>query len=100
MVKRVMALAIVFCLVFEQSGFSYVAPQPVVPAYLSGLLNADRFRPMHLRALSFDAATQEFSIKLDAGNVTDPSSKEISETTGKLMEYFRSACGCPTKSSG
>ncbi|HOU35803.1 MAG TPA: hypothetical protein PK562_00890 [Candidatus Omnitrophota bacterium] len=49
MINRIVAFSVMFCLVFEQSGFAQVAPDMNIPAYLNGLVRADKFRPMHMR---------------------------------------------------
>jgi hypothetical protein len=56
MLRRVIAFLIVFTMVFEQSGFAQVAGPIGVPVYLQNLVTiADRYRPVHLRAIGLEA---------------------------------------------
>ncbi|MDD5347259.1 MAG: hypothetical protein PHT59_01450, partial [Candidatus Omnitrophica bacterium] len=89
MVKRAIALAISFCLFFEQTGFAQVAPQITIPAYLNGYVAADRFRPLHLRSLTFDQAHDSFKLFLDKGDVQKIEFPQVEKTTKTLMEYFQ-----------
>ena len=90
MPRKVLAFIICFCLIFEQAGFAQVAPQLGVPAYLQNIAPvADKFRPIHLRSLSFDQATSNFNLLLDKGDVKSLQKPQIEETTRKLLEYFK-----------
>ncbi|HQQ06902.1 MAG TPA: hypothetical protein PLP56_08000, partial [Candidatus Omnitrophota bacterium] len=89
MLRKIAASLVIFCLVFEQSGFAQVAPQITVPAYLAGALSPDRFRPIHLRSISFDQATHNFNLLLDKGDVKDLRQSQLEETTRRLFEYFQ-----------
>ncbi|MDD5774868.1 MAG: hypothetical protein PHS64_02875, partial [Candidatus Omnitrophica bacterium] len=87
MLRKISAALVIFCLVFEQSGFAQVAPQITVPAYLAAALSPDRFRPIHLRSISFDQATHNFNLLLDKGDVKDLRQTQLEETTRRLFEY-------------
>ncbi|MDD5774684.1 MAG: hypothetical protein PHS64_01940, partial [Candidatus Omnitrophica bacterium] len=90
MPRKIIAFIICFCLVFEQAGFAQVAPQLGVPAYLQNIAPvADKFRPIHLRSLSFDQATNDFNLLLDKGDAKSLQKPQIEETTKKLLEYFK-----------
>ena len=90
MPRKIIAFIICFCLIFEQAGFAQVAPQLGVPAYLQNLAPvADKFRPVHLRSLSFDQSTNNFNLLLDKGDTKQLQKPQIEETTKKLLEYFK-----------
>ncbi|HQQ05787.1 MAG TPA: hypothetical protein PLP56_02250 [Candidatus Omnitrophota bacterium] len=50
---------------------------------------ADKFRPIHLRSLSFDQSTNNFNLLLDKGDATSLQKPQIEEITKKLLEYFK-----------
>lgn len=88
--RRILALLISFCLVFEQAGFAQVAGQPGVPLYLSAVApSADRFRPIHLRSLSIKQGSDDINVLLDKGDAAKVQPQEITDTAKKLMEYFQ-----------
>ncbi|HRZ14207.1 MAG TPA: ROK family protein [Candidatus Omnitrophota bacterium] len=88
-IQKIVALTVICSLVLEQSGFAQVAPQMNVPAYLSGLVSPEVFRPVHLRSMTIDAATRNIDLLLDKGNARDPKDSEIKETTRQLLNYFQ-----------
>jgi hypothetical protein len=60
-----------------------------MPGYLSGLPQvADRFRPVHLRSISF-SEPGKYRILLDTGDAGDLSVADRQAAAAKLMEYFR-----------
>ena len=95
MVKKIIVFLISFILIFEQSGFAQVATPLGIPAYLNGYLNPDRFRPMHLRSLSYDALSNNFDILLDKGDIKDLKPVVVQDTTQKLLEYFKIGISLP-----
>jgi hypothetical protein len=88
MVKKIISFFLVFCFVFEQTGFAQVAPQMHIPGYLSGFTLADRFRPVHLRALSFGSDKDSLGLVLDKGDSPNLRPGQVEQTAGQLMEYF------------
>ena len=90
MLRKIIAFLISFCFLFEQIGFAQVAGPLGIPAYLNNFAPvADKFRPVHLRALSFDQAQNNFDLLLDKGNNLNLSQPQISATASKLLEYFQ-----------
>ncbi|HOW43202.1 MAG TPA: glycoside hydrolase family 9 protein [Candidatus Omnitrophota bacterium] len=89
MVKRLISFLIIFSLVVEQSGFAQVAPQMPVPAYLNGLISPEKFRPMHLRSLGYDAERNAFDMLLEKGDSRGLKQDQIEETADTLMRYFQ-----------
>ncbi|HQJ15355.1 MAG TPA: PEP-utilizing enzyme [Candidatus Omnitrophota bacterium] len=95
MFRKITAFLVVFCLVFEQSGFAQVAPQINIPAYLAGYLSPDRFRPVHLRSISFDQTTHNFNLLVDKGDVKKLQPSQLEETTRQLFQYFQIGLNLP-----
>jgi WD40 repeat protein len=96
MLKKVITLLIVFCLIFEQAGFSQVGPQISLPAFMNPTVPVqDIFRPVHLRSLTYTSAEKNFSFFLDQGDTRDLKPLQIEETAAKLMEYFQIGLALP-----
>jgi hypothetical protein len=63
MLKKIIALIIVFSLVFGQAGFSQVAPQTGIPSFLNPPVPVQEiFRPVHLRSMTYSPAERNFSV--------------------------------------
>jgi len=76
-ISKIIAFFISFLLIFEQSGFAQVAVQINAAGYLSKLNQGfvqDKFRPLHLRYLSFNQKNDAFSFQLDKGDFFTASS--------------------------
>lgn len=93
--NRIVALAVIFCLVFEQSGFAQVPLQLQIPSYIGGYVAPDRARPMQLRSLSFDPAAQDFNQFLDGGDEVIMNRGRITRESRQLMRYFRIGLALP-----
>jgi len=98
-VKKVIVFSLCFLLLFEQSGFAQIAGQLDVSGYINQLrssLTQDKFRPLHLRYLSYDSLQNNFKLLLDKGDQhkkgqspagTVPM-KELQDSTRTLLKYF------------
>ncbi len=83
-ITKIISLVLCFLLVFEQSGFAQMAGQLDISGYLTGLRNAltqDKFRPLHLRYLSYDTLNNNFRLLLDKGDLKDIKAPQVVETT-------------------
>jgi hypothetical protein len=90
MFKKICAVIIIFCFIFEQVGFAQIAPELGIPAYLSNITPvSNRFRPVQLRSLAFDPVLQNFDLLLDTGDAEKIQPADLSSAADKLMEYFR-----------
>ena len=98
LIKKIIVLALIFCLVFEQTGFAQAAAPMGIPAYLSGFSIPDKFRPVHLRYLSYDPIANNFDLLLDKGDAKDLKQNQIEETTQELLKYFQIGITLPNKS--
>ena len=90
MLSKTSAIVVLVCMICGQSGFAQVAPQLVMPAYLQHVAPvADQFRPVHIRALSYDEASGRFDLRLDKGDAENFNSADAQAAAEKLIEYFR-----------
>lgn len=99
--KRICFIFLCFLLCFEQSGFAQVAAQLDISAHLAGLHNSffpDKFRPLHLRYISYDALNNNFKLLLDKGDLRIPPKVELEEKTKTLLNYFFIGISLPNDS--
>ena len=72
MPRRIISLFICLSLFFTQSGFAQVVGQLDISGSLLALHNSfiqpDKFRPVHLRYLSYDPLANNFNLLLDKGD--------------------------------
>lgn len=88
---RILALLVCLLLVFEQSGFAQVVGQLDFAGHISGLHNSftqDKFRPLHLRYLSYNNINNNFELLLDKGDAKEFKARVIEDTTKELLSYF------------
>lgn len=88
---KILCFLLCFTLIFEQSGFAQVAGQLDISGYFAGLHNAftqDKFRPLHLRSLTYEDAGNNFKLILDQGDFKPAQPREIEGAAGELMKYF------------
>ncbi|MCX5712678.1 MAG: hypothetical protein NTY47_06405, partial [Candidatus Omnitrophica bacterium] len=86
---RFISLFICFSLLFEQSGFAQVAGTLNLSAYLSAATSApavDKFRPLHLRYLSYDAQNNNFKLLLDKGDAFIKNEGRGTKDEGRLRD--------------
>ena len=88
---KIFALVMSFLLIFEQSGFAQIAGQLDIAGHLSQLnksLVVDKFRPLHLRYLSYDPAKNGFDLSLDKGDLRGLKDADVEAATKKILNYF------------
>ncbi|MFH1507015.1 MAG: hypothetical protein ABIG46_01115, partial [Candidatus Omnitrophota bacterium] len=116
MVKRLnktTSFILIFLLLFQQSGLSQVAGELDLSFHFLKLgssltTSSDRFRPLHLRYLGYDALKNNFNILLDKGDElgigkgTGRGKEEqenlLQDKTKKLMGYFYTGLALPNSS--
>jgi|GEM_PF-6491190 len=86
--KRIIAFIISFCLIFEQTGFAQVAVQLGIPGYAQGSSSPEKFRPAHLRYLSYDTLKNNFRMLLDKGDEKSAKEDELKISARELFRYF------------
>ena len=96
MFRKIIVLLICFCFICEQSGVAQIAPQPVTPAYLSGLPAViDRFRPVQMRSIEYSGKDDGFKLLLDKGTADDLTREKLEQTSKQLFEYFQTGLALP-----
>ncbi len=84
-IKKAISFLIVISFLFEQTGFAQLAPVYFSPP---SLLTPDKFRPVHLRSLSFNSADNSLQLLMDKGDAKDISEVVLRDSTRRLMDYF------------
>ena len=83
---KILSLFICSLLVFQQSGFGQLAETLDISAHLSALSNSivqpDKFRPLHLRYLSYDSVANNFNLLLDKGDFKKGDGSVFSQSAG------------------
>lgn len=68
---KIISIFICLLLIFQQSGFTQIAGELDLSSHFFALRNTfiqDRFRPLHLRYLSYDPSANNFNLLLDKGD--------------------------------
>jgi hypothetical protein len=102
-ITKIIAILLSFSLLFQQVGFAQVAGQLDISTHLLSLRNSlsqpqDKFRPLHLRYLDYEAASNNFKLLLDKGDTKDLKDDLIKEQTRLLMSYFQIGLALPNDS--
>ena len=100
-VIKFLSLIICFCLIFEQSGFAQIAGQLDISGHIAQLRNSliqDKFRPLHLRYLSYDNLSNNFKLLLDKGDLKNLRPQELENATKELLNYFFVGISLPNDS--
>ncbi len=96
---KIIALALCFSLVFEQSGFAQMAGELDLSSHFARLTSAftqDKFRPLHLRYISYDNLNNSFKLLLDKGDSAN--STIVTNATKDLLKYFFIGISLPNDS--
>ena len=112
-IQKTCAIILCLLLIFEQSGLAQAAgPGKLdVALHLSSLrqsLTPDKFRPLHLRYLSYNASANNFQLLLDKGDFLQPKGQSpagtvpeaigIEATTKQLLNHFFVGVSLPNDS--
>jgi len=98
---KILYFLVCFLLIFEQSGFAQVAGELDLSnqfSRLSGLFVVNKFRPAHLRYISYDNLNNNFNLLLDKGNPGNSPTLEIENSTKTLLNYFFIGISLPNDS--
>jgi GGDEF domain-containing protein len=90
-----------FLLIFEQSGFAQVAAELNLAGHFTRLpqaISADKFRPLHLRYLSYDSLNNNFNLFLDKGDLKEPDETSLRGSAKELLRYFFVGISLPNNS--
>ena len=100
-VIKFLSLLICFCLIFEQSGFAQVAGELDISGHITQLRDSliqDKFRPLHLRYLSYDNLSNNFKLLLDKGDLKNLRPQELESSTKSLLNFFFVGISLPNDS--
>ncbi|HAH20277.1 MAG: hypothetical protein A2Y00_09455 [Omnitrophica WOR_2 bacterium GWF2_43_52] len=100
--RKLLSLLLCFSFIFEQSVFAQVAQTLDISSYFNQARNAvipqDKFRPLHLRYISYDSQSNDFKLLLDKGDtnfdnqtaneLTSSPANELNNATQELLNYF------------
>jgi len=91
MFKKIISFFISFCFVFEQVGFAQIAGQLDISARMSNMYSSmvfEKYRPLHLRYLSYDQLNNDFKLLLDKGSTKENKSEVLEKAASDLLKYF------------
>ncbi|MFA5156500.1 MAG: ATP-binding protein [Candidatus Omnitrophota bacterium] len=107
-IKKIISIILCFCFLFNQAGFAQAAGFELnLSGFFSGLSlqpAQDKFRPLHLRYLSYDNNADTFKLLLDKGSRQGLSpqgtvpEEELKIETKKLFDYFLIGLALPNES--
>jgi len=98
---KVISIILSSILIFQQSGFAQIVGQIDLSNYINQFRQTcvvDKFRPLHLRYLSYNNLNNSFKLLLDKGDLKDIKTPLIQETTQKLLDYFFVGISLPNSS--
>ncbi|MFH1198561.1 MAG: HEAT repeat domain-containing protein, partial [Candidatus Omnitrophota bacterium] len=101
--KIIKIVSILLCIsfFFQQAGFAQAISSVDVSGYFNQLhktIAEERFRPLHLRYLSYDGRANNFNLLLDKGNVKDIKESAVKESTQNILNYFFVGVSLPSSS--
>jgi len=99
--SKILSLLLCFSLLFEQSGFAQVAGALDISGHICAFRNSliqDKFRPLHLRYLSYDNLNNNFKLLLDKGDAKGIKEDTLEQSTRVLLGYFFVGISLPNDS--
>lgn len=100
--RKLLIVAVAFCLFFSQTCFAQVVAQLDVSRYRASqgqsLSSQDKFRPVHLRYLAYHPAQNKFQLLLDKGDGLNLGRPVLNEATKTLLGYFFVGVALPNDS--
>ncbi len=90
--SKILAIILSGLLIFQQTGFAQVAAVELnIAGRFADFGNSftpDKFRPLHLRSISYDGLNNDFKLLLDKGSQKQPQDQEVQKTAKELLNYF------------
>ncbi|MFA5092822.1 MAG: radical SAM protein [Candidatus Omnitrophota bacterium] len=104
--KKILSILLCVSFLLQQTGFAQVASVELnlssrfasAGNALSNVLSPDKFRPVHLRSISYDQLNNNFKLLIDKGDTKNPKNQEIESTTKDLLNYFFVGIALPNSS--
>lgn len=96
-----MCLILSLCLILESPCFAQGISELNIAGYLSQFhsqLQIDKFRPLHLRYLSYVPEDSAFRLLLDKGDAKDLNPANLEKTSKTLLKYFLIGLSLPNNS--
>ena len=97
--RRILSLFLAFGMLIQQTGFAQVATVELdLPGKLASMHSAltfEKFRPLHLRSISYDGLDNDLRLILDKGTLKNPQADELDTTTKDLLTYFFTGIALP-----
>ncbi len=89
-IKKILAIFLCLCFLLNQTGFAQTLGSELnLSGFFQGLsqkASQDKFRPLHLRYLSYDKLENSFGLLVDKGDFAKD--QDLQAETKKLMDYF------------
>lgn len=88
---KIIAIALCCFMVFEQTGFAEIFGQLDISGQImasGNSLGQEKFRPLHLRYISYNPQDNNFKLLLDKGNAKELSNKALKESSQTLFQYI------------
>ncbi|MFA6217832.1 MAG: HEAT repeat domain-containing protein [Candidatus Omnitrophota bacterium] len=98
---KILSLILGLLFIVQQSGFAQIAAELNIAGHLSALGNPlviEKFRPLHLRYLSYDTLNNNFRLLLDKGDLKNLKTTELENTSKELLKYFFIGISLPNNS--
>ena len=96
--KKLTSILLCFLLILQQTGFSQTIDLSGHFNQLSRPLSSDKFRPLHLRCISYDLQENSFRLRLDKGSLKNTSPQELEDSSKTLFNYFLIGLSLPNDS--
>src|SRR3989338_5182203 len=96
--KKLTSILLCFLLILQKTGFSQTIDLSGHFNQLSRPLSSDKFRPLHLRCISYDLQENSFRLRLDKGSLKNPSLEELEDSSKTLFNYFLIGLSLPNDS--
>lgn len=98
---KILCVILSLSLILDTLCFAQGLSELDISGYLSQLHSqfaVDKFRPLHLRYLSYGAEDNTFHLFLDKGDLKNPRTQELESTSKELLKYFFIGISLPNDS--
>ncbi|MBF0532374.1 MAG: hypothetical protein HQL23_04670 [Candidatus Omnitrophica bacterium] len=99
--NKILGLVLSCGLIFQQSGFAQMAGALDLPGSIAAFratLIQENFRPLHLRSMEYNGVDNHFRLLIDKGDLKNPLTSDVENTTKTLLNYFFVGLTLPNKS--
>jgi len=100
--SKILSFFLISLLLIQQTGFAQVATLelnlPGQVSRIAGNFVFERFRPLHLRYISYDSLNNNFKLLLDRGDLPAARDKALETASRDLLVYFLTGVTLPNDS--